>query len=56
MAESNSINIADVLAFQPVFGLSVPPASSRYDLAPNGSINIADVLALKPVFGQICTP
>jgi hypothetical protein len=56
LAPSNDINIADVLALKAPFGLSVPPASPRFDLALSGSINIADVLALKPIFGGSCTP
>ncbi|MCH7484888.1 MAG: hypothetical protein IIA90_07045 [Chloroflexi bacterium] len=49
---NRTINIVDVLALKPVFGLP----SSRHDLdASGGPVNIVDVLALKPVFGQSCT-
>ncbi len=53
LAESNGINIVDVLQLKPVFGLP----SARHDLdASGGNINIVDVLALKPFFGAACTP
>ena len=56
LAETNTINIGDVLALKPVFGTAVPPTSPRFDLAISGGINIGDVLAIKPVFGASCTP
>jgi hypothetical protein len=55
LAESDNINIADVLEMKPVMGGS-GAAIARYDLLPSGDINIADVLAIKPDFGMTCTP
>jgi hypothetical protein len=53
LVETNGINISDVLAMKPVFGMAGPP---RYNIVPAGTINISDVLALKPFFGKSCTP
>ena len=55
LAESDSINIVDVLSLKPVFFTEVPPTSARYDIAPSGQINIVDVLRLKPFFGLTCS-
>lgn len=54
LIESDTINIQDVLELKPVFGASVPPADTRYDIVVSGSINIADVLSLKPL-GRSCS-
>ncbi|HEY5625176.1 MAG TPA: sialidase family protein, partial [Dehalococcoidia bacterium] len=55
LIESDDINIFDVLALKADFAQTVPPASSRFDLAVSGTINIFDVLALKPDFGSSCS-
>jgi hypothetical protein len=51
MAESDSVDILDVLALKPVFN----GASARHDLTVDGVVNILDVLALKPFFNETCT-
>jgi hypothetical protein len=56
LAESNSIDISDVLALKPVFNTAVPPTSARFDISPGDGINISDVLRLKPLFNTSCTP
>jgi hypothetical protein len=56
LAETNSINVSDILMLKPVFGGSVPPTSARLDLVTSGTINTSDVLAIKPYFGRGCSP
>ncbi len=56
LAESNDINIVDVLRLKPVFSGPVA-GNERFDLSvgAGATINIIDVLALKPFFGSGCS-
>ncbi|MCH8346696.1 MAG: hypothetical protein IIC87_07200, partial [Chloroflexi bacterium] len=53
--DSQRVNLLDVLPFKQHLGATVAPASSRFDLSPDGVINILDVLRLKPFYGLSCT-
>jgi hypothetical protein len=54
--DNQVVNITDVgKLLPPTFGMTVPPASARRDIAPNGVINITDVgKVLPPTFGHNC--
>jgi hypothetical protein len=56
LVESNFIDVSDVLALKPLFFVTVPPGSPRYDIVPSGLIDVTDVLSLKPIFFVGCTP
>jgi Thrombospondin type 3 repeat/Bacterial TSP3 repeat len=52
-------DITDVSALTGVFGLSVPSAPARYDIAPDppdGFVDITDVSRMTALFGQSCGP
>jgi hypothetical protein len=52
-------DITDVSAITGVFGAEVPPAPTRYDIAPDppdGFVDITDVSRMTGLFGQGCGP
>ena len=52
-------DISDVTALTGTFGLAVPPASARYNIAPDapdGFVDITDVSKMTAFFGLTCAP
>jgi len=52
--DNQTVDIGDVLALKMDFGANAPPASTRFDVSPDGLIDVSDVLSLKPFFGASC--
>jgi hypothetical protein len=50
------VDVTDVLTLKPVFFVTVPPGSPRYDVVQSGMIDVTDVLSLKPLFFVSCAP
>jgi hypothetical protein len=54
------VDVTDIVALSADFGLAVPPAPARYDIAPEPAgdnfVDITDIAKMASFFGMGCTP